>query len=619
MNMLKVGRILLACILTTGACASAPGTQVQDAAPGVRVVSPADAQKRVEARSGAVASANGLASDAGVEILRAGGNAVDAAVATAFALGVVEPQMSGLGGSGSMLIWRQDEAQPYYLDFYAMQNAASFRGRTGEFDNTYLRIVGIPGEVPGLLEAHGRFGSLPLAQVLAPAIRLAEDGFPVGQILAQFIRSDSAKLHRYEQGREQLWPGGRALSPGDAYRNPALATTLRAIATHGRAGFDEGAAGRGIVATLNAGGHPVTLADLAAFEPQWKRPLCTTYDGRAVLSAPPPQTGAQVLHTLKLLEPFDLAGLGLPTQSPRAFDVIVSALRVAQADNRGNDDPRWSAVPAAGRVSMAFAAERRALVGTGTAPDSIDPADASAHESAAPVGACTALRPWPIDAPRPPRRDMDVGAATGLPLGRHADPRVMTAAVSDEPRDQETGAGETTHLSVVDASGNAVALTQTNSTIFGSGAWVEGFFLNDSGFRFRTDAMTTGGSSNWRTRTSTIAPTIVLEDGRVRLVTGAPGSGRIPTEIAQTMVYVLDYGMDPIDALRMPRIFPSAVSPRVQLEHGFPAALLAAVRAMGYDPATESGSYARLYMIVRSGERWIAVSDPRHDGEPRGY
>jgi gamma-glutamyltranspeptidase/glutathione hydrolase len=105
----------------------------------------------------------------------------------------------------------------------------------------------------------------------------------------------------------------------------------------------------------------------------------------------------------------------------------------------------------------------------------------------------------------------------------------------------------------------------------------------------------------------------------VKIVTGAPGSGRIPTEIVQTLVYVLDYGMDALDALRMPRIFPAASSPRVQIEHGFSPALLAAVRAMGYDPAAESGSYARLYMIVRSGDRWIAVSDPRHDGEPRGY
>ncbi|HSK20687.1 MAG TPA: gamma-glutamyltransferase family protein [Longimicrobiales bacterium] len=609
--------LLTVCLVSVGACAPAATLQnPSPAATATHVVAPADALKRVEARHGAVASANALASEAGVEILQGGGNAVDAAIATAFAIGVVEPQMSGLGGSGSMLIWQQGEQQPYYLDFYAMQNAASFRGRTGDIEGPDLRIVGIPGEVPGLLEAHRRFGSLPLAQVLAPAIRIAENGFPIGQILAQFIRSDSAKLHRFADGRDQMWPGGEALSPGDIYRNPALAATLRAIATRGRAGFDEGEAGRGIVAVLNAAGHPATLQDLSSFEPQWKRPLCTTYDGRVVLSAPPPQTGAQLLHTLKLLEPFDMAALGLPTQSARAFDVMVSALRVAQADNRGNDDPRWSAVPAAGRVSEAFAVQRRALVGTGSAPATITAMDARAHESAQPAAACAALRPWPIDAPRPPQSG-DAGETPPVPSFDEDTQMPATSAADVETTAAATG--ETTHLSVVDANGNAVALTQTNSTIFGSGAWVAGFFLNDSGFRFRTEETTTGGSSSWRTRTSTIAPTIVVENGRVRLVTGAPGSGRIPTEIAQTMVYVLDYGMDPIDALRMPRIYPSPANPRVQLEHGFPPDLLADIRRMGYDPASESGSYARLYMIVRSGDRWIAVSDPRHDGQPRGY
>lgn len=605
-------RVLPMALLTvTGACATASSPQASTPR---QDTSAPDVLKRIEARNGAVASANGLASDAGVAMLRAGGNAVDAAVATAFAIGVVEPQMSGLGGSGSMLIWRQGEEQPYYLDFYAMQNAASFRGHTGEIAGPDLRVVGIPGMVPGLLAAHDRFGSLPLAQVLAPAIRLAETGFPVGQILAQFIRSDSAKLHRHVSGRAQMWPAGDALDPGDVYRNPELAATLRAIAERGRAGFDEGAAGRTLVATLNTGGHPAALADLAAFEPQWKRPLCAPYGGRTVLSAPPPQTGAQLLHTLRLLEPFDLRELGVPTQSARAFDVIVSALRVAQADNRGaNDDPRWRRVSAAGRVTDAFAAERRSLVGTGSAAAHVATADASAHDGAGPAPMCAAFRPWPTDAPSPPAGigietvpDTRAGAADRMAFARPAN------------ADHEDS-GETTHMSVVDANGNAVSLSQTNSTIFGSGAWAAGFFLNDSGYRFDSDSATIGGSSPWRTRTSTIAPTIVLEDGRVRMVTGAPGSGRIPTEIAQTMVYVLDYGMDPMDALRMPRIFPAATSTRVQLEHGFSPALLAAVRAMGYDPTSEGPSHARLYMIVRSGDHWIAVSDPRHDGEPRGY
>ncbi|HUF49639.1 MAG TPA: gamma-glutamyltransferase family protein [Longimicrobiales bacterium] len=561
----------------------------------------ADAHKRVEAMNGAVTSANALASDAGLAMLRAGGNAIDAAVATSFAIGVVEPQMSGLGGSGSMLIWLQAEAATDYLDFYAAQHAPSFHGRTGDAARSPdMRIVAVPGMVAGLLEAHARYGTLPIETVMAPAIRLAEDGFPIGQILAQFIVSDSAKLHQFPASHTRMWPNGVALPPGAVIRNPQLARTLRAIAARGRAGFYQGDVASAVVAAMNAGGHPITLAAFDGYEPQWKRPLCATYRGRTVLSAAPPQTGAQLIHTLKLLEPHDLPAAGLPTQSARAFDILVSALRVAMTDNRStNDDPRWRAVPAHGRTTEAFAALRRPLVGTGRAPASIETVAASPYEDSAPPPACAPLDPWTS-------ASLDAGSMPDMP------------AMPDHASQTETG-GETTHISVVDASGNAVALTQTNSTTFGSGAWVEGFFLNDSGYRFSDTTVTAPAGVEWRTRTSTIAPTIVLEDGRVRLVTGAPGAGRIPTEIVQTMVYVLDYGMDPLAALKVPRVFPSPVNRSVQLEHGFAPALLREIREMGYDPVAQSSSYARLYMIVRQGNRWIAVADPRHDGEPRGY
>ena len=154
---------------------------------------------------------------------------------------------------------------------------------------------------------------------------------------------------------------------------------------------------------------------------------------------------------------------------------------------------------------------------------------------------------------------------------------------------------------------------------FGSGAFAAGFFLNDSGFRFTEQNINTPSRSPWRVRTTTIAPTIVLKDGVVRMVVGAPGAGRIPTEIVQVMVYILDYHLDPLDAVRMPRIFASAGNKQVQVEHGFTPELLRDVRAMGYDPVAESSGYARLYLVVRRGDRWIGVADTRHDGEPRGY
>ncbi len=506
---------------------------------GPALPSPADQGRRIVARHGAVASASALASEAGVEVLRAGGNAVDAAVATAFALGVVEPQMSGLGGSGAALVWVARERRAYDLDFYARQNAESFRGHTaGPYRPGDLRVVGMPGDVAGLLALHERFGRLPRAQVMAPAIRLADLGFPVGDIFAQMIRADSMKLKRSTEAWGRFWPGGRPLPPGTVLRNPELAATLRAVAAGGADAFYRGPLAERVVAALNAGGHPARAADLAGYQVRWQRPLCADYRGLAVLSAAPPQTGLQVLHTLALLAPYDLRALGLPTRSARAFDVLASALRVGMADARANNDPAWATVPAAGIVSPAFAAARAALVGTGGAiADSIAPASASAFDSAPPPPRCRPYEPY--------------GPAPALPPAAAAAAPGAEAAPAPGPDDVAPAGGETTHLSVVDAEGNAVALTQTNSSVFGSGAWVAGFFLNDSGTRFTEEAAASPPRTPWRTRTTTIAPTIVLDGDRVRMVVGAPGAGRIPTEIVQVMTYGVDYGLDPLDAVRM--------------------------------------------------------------------
>jgi gamma-glutamyltranspeptidase/glutathione hydrolase len=435
---------------------------------------------------------------------------------------------------------------------------------------------------------------------MAPAIRLAEEGFPVGLVLAGFIEEGAEKMKPFPKARALYVPDDKPLAPGATLRNPELAESLRRVAREGRKGFYEGPTAEALIAALNAGKHPATLTDLAAFQPQWKRPLCTDYRGRTILSAAPPQTGLQVLHTLELLEPFDLKALGLPTRSPAAFDVLVSALRVGQTASRGNGDPNWVAVPANGLSSAAFAAERKALVGARAAAKAIEPADAQPFDRAAPPGECALYDPY--------------GPAPAIPGTTGASDRNVARSV---PADDE--AGETTHLSVVDKDGNAVALTQTNSSVWGSGGFVAGFFLNDSGFRFTDATVDAPSRSRWRIRTTTIAPTIVLQRGSVEMVVGAPGGGRIPTEIVQVMVYTLDYGMDPLDAVKMPRIFPSPQNPRVQLEHGFPPDLLREVRAMGYEPTPPAPGYARLYLIVRRADLWIGVADTRHDGQPRGY
>ena len=467
-----------------------------------------------------------------------------------------------------------------------------------------LRVVGIPGAVAGLLALHETYGVLTREQVMAPAIRLADEGFPVGKVLADFIVAGEGKMKPFAKAMALYFPGGKGLAPGDTLRNPALATALRRVASEGRKGFYQGATAEALIATLNGGRHPARLQDLTAFEPQWKRPLCTDYRGLTVLSAPPPQTGFQVLHTLELLEPFNLKALGLPTQSAAAFDVLTSALRVGHAQAPLNADPNWAPVAANGISSSLFAATRQALVGMRRAPAQIPPADPSAFDTSAPAGACGRYEPYGPAMPVP-----------GPAASQAHEPRAYDAA--GERADEQSG--ETTHLSVVDRDGNAVALTITNSSVWGSGGFTEGFFLNDSGFRFTDRNINAPSRSRSRIRTTTIAPTIVMKGGDVQMVIGAPGGGRIPTEIVQVMVYVLDYHLDPLEAVRLPRIFASATNAKVQVEHGFTPQLLREVRTMGYDPVAEASGYARLYLIARHGKSWIGVADTRHDGQPRGY
>jgi gamma-glutamyltranspeptidase/glutathione hydrolase len=540
-----------------------------------------------------VASAHPLASEAGLTVLREGGNAIDAAVATAFAIGVVEPEMSGVGGSGAMLVWRQREHHADFLDFYASQPLASFRAAhaVGRDSAAPLRVVGVPGNVAGLLLAQEKFGRLTRAQVMAPAIQLAESGYPMYPVLASMIERDTARLARDSTARTLFLPNGKPLGLGEHYANPALARVLRTIAEQGRDGFYHGWVARDVVAKMNRGGHPVTEADFAAYEPIWRRPLCATYNGRVLLSAPPPEGGMQVLETVQLIEPAAATSLGLPSRNARAFDLFASAMRVGQTGNRANGDPRWVAVPARGTISSEFVQQRRAYVAQGHVSGAIGAADARPFDAQASPPACVTYDPY--------------GAAP--------------AALTAEAQREGPSGGETTHISVVDHDGNAVAVTVTNSSVFGSGAAVDGFFLNNSGATITQAELDRPNAPAWLTRITTIAPTLVMRDGAVEMVVGSPGGGLIPLAIAQSIWYVIDYGMDPLAALRMPRISPNAGSARVEVEDGIDPPVLAGARAMGYEPVPPGFEYARVYTIVRRDGRWIGAADPRHDGQVRGY
>lgn len=557
-----------------------------------------DTGKRLAAQHGMVASANPYASEAGLEMLRQGGNAVDAAVATAFAVGVVEPMMSGLGAGGGMLIWLQDSSRAEYIDFYATAGADPdtaldhYRG-----SRITARGAGIPGAVAGLLDAQARYGKLPRSAVLAPAIKLAAQGFPVHSLLARVVAEDSAKLASSPGASPIFLPAGHPIAPGATLVQSELANTLRLVAEQGPDGFYSGKIAREIVAALHEGGNPITSADLASFEPRWRRPLCTVYHGRTVLSAPPPQSGMQVLEALNLLAQYDLPKLGLPSRSPEAFRVLTAALRVSVTDrNAYVGDPTFSAVPAAGLSSPAYAGKRDALIALDPVPDTMRVGNPWPADSAAPSAGCTSFRPF--------------------------GPSKIPPRVAELPRGTDDhGYSETTHMSAVDASGNAVALTYTNGLFFGSGTWVAGTFLNSAMFNFSRADSSANARGPHHVPSSTISPTIVLRDGRAELVVGSPGSAAIPPAVVESIIYTLDYGLDPMAALRMPRVIPTR-SARLQLEGGFSPEVVAAAHRLGYDvhptPPIEL-SFGGVHLIARVGDTWVGAADPRRDGEVRGY
>lgn len=562
-------------------------------------------QQRVEAEHGAVAAAHPAAAEAGLEMLRSGGNAVDAAVATAFALGVVEPMMAGVGGGGSMTLWLADSAQAWHVEFYASSGGTPDTGLDtllavpGGRDSLVApeRLVAVPGAVAGLLAAHERYGRLPRAQVLAPAVALARDGFLVHPLLASVIVDEQEKLTDDPRAAAVFYPNGEPPQAGDSLVQPELAVTLERIAQRGRDGYYTGPTAEVLVERLRAGDNPITLDDLARYTPRWRRPLCASYGDYTVLAAPPPLLGVEVLETLRLLEPLALRTRGLPLEDGSVLGDIVDAIRVARADAGGwIGDPRDVGVPAVGIVSRAYAEERSALLGRSPVPEVVEPGD-----------------PWDEDVGPLEPRCARVGAFPPTTLPR--------PEATETPEPDHDDDAQTTHLSVVDADGNAVSLTYTLGLYFGSGTYSGGAFYNDASENF--SAIPANRRGAYRVPRSSTTPTIVLENDHVKLVVGSPGSGRIGPAIVHTIVYALDYGLDLSTALAMPRIYPFTDAPVVRVELGFTAEALAGLRARGYRldivPPYDlyfGGVHA---VLVLDDGTLVGAADPRRDGAAVGF
>ncbi len=532
------------------------------------------------AAHGMIASNSALASEAGVETLRRGGNAVDAAVATGFALAVTYPVAGNIGGGGFMVIHFAN-GRAAALDFRETAPAAATRtmyldaaGEPTDKSRVGHLAVGVPGSVAGLTAAAKKYGRLPLATVMAPAIRLAERGFAVDSAMLRSLVGDSAKLARYAS-TSPFTPGGRLPAIGTIVRQPELAQTLRRIARQGAAGFYRGATATALTAEMQRGGGLITAADLAAYRPIWRTPLRTSYRGYAVLGMPPVSSGGTTsFEILHMLEAYSRGrGDTLPTFGGAAYAHLIAEVERRAFVDRNSKlcDPAFCTPPVAELTSKAYA---RRLAST------IDPARATPTTS-----------------------------VSTLPDRTH-----------------------TTHYAVVDKAGNAVSTTTTLNLGYGSGVFVPGagFFLNDE----MDDLAAAPGRPNafgliegeqnavqpGKRPLSSMTPSVVLDRaGRTLLVVGAAGGPTIISGTTQVMLNVLDHRMSLADAMRAPRLHHQALPDTLVYETGgLTSAALDSLRAMGHGVRGQRRMVnVNAVMRVRGG--WEGVSEPRASGAAVGY
>lgn len=527
---------------------------------------------------GAVASAKSEASQVGLDILRRGGNAIDAAVATAFALGVLEPNASGVGGGGFLILKSVRQKDAVVVDFREVAPAAArsdmYRiGEDGKVSNL-ANVVGglataVPGEVAGLLFALDNFGSRKLtrAQVMQPAINWARSGFPVTANLSKIINDELVKINRFPATAKLYTNDGLPLEVGDTIKNPELGATLERIARKGRDGFYKGELAAQIVAAVRDAGGILSEEDLANYQVKIRRPVTGTYRGFSIISTPPASSGGtHVIQMLNILERFDMTKLGDGT--PAALHVWSEAMRMAFADRaKYSADMDFARVPINGLTSKAYAAM---LAGK-------------------------------IDLKRP-----------------------MVSVSADDPSRYESGS--TTSLSVVDREGNMVTITKTINHFFGSGVMVPGagFIMNNE----MDDFVPVPGSANsiepGKRPLSSMSPTLVLDaQGRPFMTVGSPGATRILGAVAAVISNVIDHRMSIQQAIMAPRFFRTHVGD-FSLEGRVSVNTKNALEAMGHRvtlrgdwDAYFGGVHAVLY--DRRKKILFGGADPRRDGHVAAY
>jgi gamma-glutamyltranspeptidase/glutathione hydrolase len=563
----------------------------------------ASAVRPVHARHAIVVSVHELASRTGAEIMQAGGNAVDAAVATGFALAVVHPQAGNLGGGGFMLI-RMADGTTHFIDYREKAPAAATanmyldaQGKViGDLSVVGYKAIGVPGSVAGMVYAEKKYGKLTLKQVIGPAIKLAREGFVLAWEDARDLRSETS-LAAFPDSRRIFQRDGKYYEQGETFRQPELARTLERIAASPD-DFYHGSMAQELVTFIQKGGGIVTADDLEKYEVKEREPVRGNYRGYEIISAPPPSAGGTtLLEILNILEGYDLARLG--DRSSQSIHLTSEAFRRAYFDKAEfMGDPDFSRIPVAQLIDKKYGAAWR---------ESVDPAHATASGDLKRPAIFSELEQYARANPQP--------------------------AVVREPE-------HTTHYSVVDADGDAVAVTTTLNDGFGSRVTAGnlGFLLNDE----MDDFAAKPGAPNLygliqgpanaiapgKRPLSSMTPTIVLKDGKLFLVLGSPGGARIITTVANILMAVVDYGMNIQEAVNAPRFHHQWLPDRISVEQWFSPDAVKSLEGMGHKIEIGAGVGGRwtpywsdgecIAIDPDSGER-LGASDGRHNGRPVGY
>lgn len=536
----------------------------------------------VQAHNGMVASEHALASHVGLQILKEGGNAIDAAVAVGFALAVVLPNAGNIGGGGFMMVHDAKSGQNIALDFREVAPSRASRdmylddkGNVINGKSLYTHYaVGVPGTVAGMEHALKKWGTLPLAKVMAPAIALAEQGFPVSVTLAKTLEQEKKNMGQWPATQAIFWKDGAPLKAGTPLIQKDLANSLRLISQQGAKAFYEGAIAQKIAAEMAPHAGAITLQDLRDYKVVERTPVKGTYRGYEIVTMPPPSSGGvHLIQILNMMERWPLNQWG--ANSAQSIHYMAESSKLAYADRSEYlGDPGFVKVPVQGLTSKRYAEQLAATIQPGKARVSKD------------------IKP-------------------GKP--------------------QPFESNQTTHYSVVDKAGNAVAVTYTLNTNFGSGIVAKGtgILLNNEMDDFSAKPGVAnaygliGGDANavapGKRPLSSMTPTFVLKDGKPTLVTGSPGGARIITTVLQTVVNNIDYGMNPAEAAAAPRVHHQWLPDELRIEKGLSPDTVNLLKQWGHNVAVKASMGRTQTIELRNGVLYGA-SDPRNpDGRTLGY